>query len=67
MKQFLRIKNRIISTQSIVQASPPGAGGMGKLTLSHGDPVDLTAEEWAIFEALVERECERLDRITGRG
>lgn len=62
MKQFLRIKNRIIATRSIVQAFPPGGGGLGKLRLTNGDAVDLTQEEWANFEALVERECERFDR-----
>jgi hypothetical protein len=67
MKQFLRTKERIISTHSVVQVLPPGGGAMAKLILTHGDPIYLTTEEWDVFEPLLEKDCERLDRRVGWG
>jgi len=65
MKQFCRIKNRLISTQSIVQGIPPDEGGVGQFKLTDGSLVELTLAEWISFEALIKEECDRLDRIPG--
>lgn len=67
MKQFLRNKERIISTHSIVEIYPSPQTGDGKLVLSNGKEWALTPEEWDNFLLLVSVDIDRLDISPRRG